>query len=81
MAGANLMGQQTMMIKQTTSRRRTVRGFVEHLSVYDGATMIGWLIQTDDGRIQVYDADGDPAGIYSNVRDAARSLPKAEPVP
>lgn len=59
------------------TRRRTVRGYVGRLDIYDGTAFAGCLLPTDDG-FQVYDREGLPIGLFNNLRDAARSLPKAE---
>jgi hypothetical protein len=64
-------------LKNPHSRRR-LGGSVNRLSIYDGETAVGSVVPTDDGRFQTYDADGYPAGIFDTLRDAARSLPKAE---
>lgn len=60
--------------------RRTVRGYVGRLDIYDGTSFAGCLLQADDGRFQVYDVEGLPAGIFDTLKAAARSLPKAEVV-
>ena len=66
--------------KHQNKTRRIVRGFVNRLTVYDGAAMAGSLLPTDDGHVQVYDAEGYPAGCFDTFQEATRSLPKAEPV-
>jgi len=60
-----------------TTGRRTVRGFVNRLMIYDGTVMAGTLLPNDDG-FQVYGADGYPAGCFATFQEATRSLPKVE---
>jgi hypothetical protein len=63
--------------KPKTDRRR-IRGTTGEFAVYNGAAYIGYFVDTDDGRVRVYDAEGALVGIYNNHSDAARSLPKVE---
>jgi hypothetical protein len=66
--------------KPKTDRRRPIRGTAGEFAVYDGATYVGYFVHTDDSRVQVYDVEGALIGIYNNLSDAARSLPKVEAV-
>ena len=59
------------------NKTRRLSGSVNRLAVYDGSNAAGYLVQTDDNNFQVYGADGYPAGVFNNLKDAARSLPRA----
>jgi|HubBroStandDraft_6_1064221.scaffolds.fasta_scaffold2941237_2 hypothetical protein len=62
-----------------TSRRRLEHGFVkDHLSIYDGAPQVGTLVKFDTDFW--FDMQGELVGTFTNLKDAARSLPKAESV-
>jgi hypothetical protein len=67
-------------IKTKQKTRPNVSGTVGELSVYDGAAHVGYFVHTDDGRVQVYDVEGAPVGIFDNYRDAARAVLKVEAV-
>ena len=61
-----------------TSRRRLEHGFVkDHLSIYDGAPQVGTLVKFDTD-FCAFDMQGELVGTFTNLKDAARSLPKAE---
>jgi hypothetical protein len=66
--------------RQLRETRRRLSGSANRLAVYDGTTVVGFLEQADDGRFQTYGADGFPAGVFDNFKDATASLPKAEAV-
>jgi hypothetical protein len=79
MGGALSLEKQMPKAKQT-SRRRLENGFVkDHLSIYDGATQVGTLVKFD-ADFCAFDMQGELVGTFTNLRDAARSLPRAEPV-
>lgn len=50
------------------------------LAIYDGSVMAGWLLPTDDGRFEAYNAKGCSVGAFDTIKEATRSLPKAEVV-
>jgi hypothetical protein len=63
-----------------TTRRRLEHGFVkDHLSIYDGAAQAGMVVKFDDD-FCAFDMQGELVGTFTNLRDAARALPKAEAV-
>jgi hypothetical protein len=68
------------MTKHQTKRRRLEHGFVkDHLSIYDGATQVGTAVKFD-ADFGAFDMQGELVGTFNSLKDAARSLPKAETV-
>jgi hypothetical protein len=66
--------------KHQTTRRRLEHGFVrDHLSIYDGAAQVGTVVKFDTD-FSAFNMQGEIVGTFTNLRDAARSLPKAETV-
>lgn len=45
------------------------------LSVFDGATMVGSLVERG-GRFDAYDVDGRRLGAFADMRAAARAIPR-----
>jgi hypothetical protein len=65
-------------MSKTKTRRRLEHGFVkDHLSIYDGAAQAGTVVKFDDD-FCAYNMRGELVGTFTNLRDAARSLPRAE---
>lgn len=63
---------------KTKTHRRLERGFVrDHLAIYDGAVQAGTVVKFDDD-FCAFDMRGELVGTFTNVKDAARSLPKVE---
>jgi hypothetical protein len=48
------------------------------LTVYDGAEMIGSLVQAG-GEFHAFDVDGVHVGTFNDMRSAARALPASDP--
>jgi hypothetical protein len=64
------------MIK-TKTHRRLENGFVkDHLSIYDGAVQAGTVVKFD-ADFCAFDMQGELVGTFTNLKDAARSLPRA----
>ena len=62
--------------QQQTTRHRIEHGLVkDHLSIYDGATQVGTLVKFDID-FCAFDMQGELVGTFTNLKDAARSLPK-----
>jgi hypothetical protein len=80
MRGAFSLKTKAMPKAKQTSRRRLEHGFVkDHLSICDGAPHVGTLVKFDTG-FCAFDMQGELVGTFTNLKDAARSLPKAESV-
>jgi hypothetical protein len=66
---------------KTKTHRRLEHGFVrDHLSVYDGAAQVGTVVKFDDADFSSFNMQGELVGTFASLKDAARSLPKAEVV-
>jgi hypothetical protein len=51
----------------------------DHLSIFDETIQVGTLVQFD-ADICAFDMRGELVGTFTSIKDAARSLPKAEEV-
>jgi hypothetical protein len=62
--------------QQQATRRRIEHGFVkDHHSIYDGAVQAGTVVKFDADSC-AFDMQGELVGTFTNLKDAARSLPK-----